>query len=268
MNPRLLVVALLVALAGCSVGSDGETSTTATPAPVPDVNETERAGTPFPPGVENGTVADPAALVAAHERVLSNRSYVWKTSVRTWSARSDGENAVEQTVRAAVVDTSTYRYDRHTERAPGIWANVSVYADGPVEFVRSNTSDGVRYWRRPVDPDSKRTVGDLEQVLATLLDGSETTVEPVRVGGRQRFLLSRGPPPERADAGDVSLRAVIEPSGQVRNVSAAFFVGTGPGRRQVVYEASIDALTGSLEPPAWLSTARERTNESETVTDS
>lgn len=94
---RAILVVLLALAAGCSGALvDGTPSPSVSPAPVPSETVTPRAAIP---GVSDGKLTDPAALVASHRAALEGRSY---TRIRTVRATSDGELRWELRVESRV----------------------------------------------------------------------------------------------------------------------------------------------------------------------
>lgn len=88
---RVLALAVALVAAGCASPSGPSTAPpSVTPAPVPADTPTTSwpAPTPLAPGVTTAGIVDPAAVVAAHRRALSNRSY---TVVVTTSVVAAGD---------------------------------------------------------------------------------------------------------------------------------------------------------------------------------
>lgn len=141
---RVLLLAVLIASAGCGGSGDPDDGTgrTLTPAPLPG-DATAAGGDELAPGIDRTGVYDPARLAAAHARRLANVSY---TAERHVTRRRPGGTVVERIDRVVRVaaDRSRYRY-RVVLRRPGGDRVVGRYADGERIYARTVTPDDTTY---------------------------------------------------------------------------------------------------------------------------
>lgn len=146
MDWRAIALAVLLACAGCTaLVEDDQARETVTPAPVPD-----RATETYAPGVTAEGVVAPAALVAAHERALANRSY---TLVIERTRFSDGDPRYRHTVIATVGETA-YRVRVSDRSGPFTDNRTTVLigtANGTVAFERTGGGPFRRSDRADVD---------------------------------------------------------------------------------------------------------------------
>lgn len=134
----VVVLALLVALAGCNGLARDRAATetaTVTPVAVPTTDEesgslaagTDRA---WPPGLANGTLVDPVALVSAHVFELDRRSYtVWHTRQ---VVTANGTVLVNRSLRGTFSAGERYRVvvDRRGQTTIGDGERTVAYSDG------------------------------------------------------------------------------------------------------------------------------------------
>lgn len=142
-RPRELLVVLALLLAGCNgiVGDPGPATppSTVTPMPVPDTGtdapsgENGANGTGLPPGVsENGSV-DLGALLAAHNDVLSNRSYRVNATRDVVDTRDGDRHVRNTTARLDIENESRYRIATVEENEP---VRRAEYVDGTATYER------------------------------------------------------------------------------------------------------------------------------------
>lgn len=267
----VVAVALLVALAGCSLlpggGGGGLPGTTLSAS-----TTTESLGT-LPPGLTGEGVADPFALAAAHGDALRG-SYTVDERVEIRFANGTPYRVERSTAEVAVPD-SRYRY---TVSANGTGPNflgggngtLSVYADGSVAARRlvaaGNTSTQV-YTDAAGDPVDPAVVFHgtprNDERLATLLSYVVNETVERRTPSAYRLRATR------FSTDTLSVRGTT-----VRNLSVASFTatvtedgrvtgydlrlaGTVDGRRVTVRETVRYSAVGTttVEPPAWFEDA-------------
>ena len=241
-----MAVAAAVVLAGCGAlggagtGADergqSDATPTLTPVSVPEV--TEQPVT-LPSGLTGERVTDTVALVDAHFAALSGRSYTLRIRVTVDDARSERLFRVE-------TPTRYYRADRLDDGGP----DRTHFADGEYLYTR-NEFDGQRYYGRfdDVDPPSTRTV----RLSRAYLRVDEVRVAETRVDGDPAYELTGSYPvhPEIESFRNVSLRAVIEPSGLIRTLNISYYrVTDGSNVTRSFAYSDLDSTI--VERPAWV----------------
>lgn len=149
MRPGAAVaLAVLLVLAGCSIGPGGEPESigSATPAPIPTDTPTPTPAREVP-GLTLDGVVDADALAGAHERGLAAESYTYDFE---GSRRLDNRTvaAYSGTLRASR-ECGTYSYEAYHER-PYPSRLVQQYGNGSVALARSFTVN-----LSTVDPDAE-----------------------------------------------------------------------------------------------------------------
>ncbi|WP_123535608.1 DUF7537 family lipoprotein [Halosimplex salinum] len=247
MNWRLVSVVSIVVLAGCGSVLDGDTdlnrdtsTETLTPAPVPQMTETP---VPLPPGVTDSGVRDTDALLDAHQSLLETQSYTLRVRLRVDETRY---------TRFIRVETPT-RYYSH-DVLGGNDGNVTQFASGPFIYVRTAYAGITRYDRLDnTRPPESRTVRLSRQFLQV----GDAVVSETTVDGRLAFVIrgNYSTLPEMERIRNVSIRAVVEPTGLVRSMNASYVrTGrTGPATvtRSFAYD---DVGETTVERPDWVET--------------
>ncbi|MEF8852212.1 MAG: hypothetical protein V5A44_06745 [Haloarculaceae archaeon] len=247
MNWRPVGLVLLVVLAGCGsivAGGDdpasgaGGSTETLTPAPVPEVTATPF---PLPPGVTDSGVGDADALLDAHRSTLRSQSYTLRVRLRV-----DGDRYT----RLIRVETPT-RYYSH-DVLGGNGGNVTQFASGPSVYVRTAYAGITRYDRLDnARPPESRTV----RLSRLFLQVDDAVVFETTVDGRPAVVVrvNYAVHPEMERLRNVTLRAVVEPTGLVRSLNATYVRtgGTGPANvtRSFTYT---DVGATTVERPAWV----------------
>lgn len=261
--PALGVVALLV-LAGCS-GLSGPSTPTLTPAPVP--TDSASAQRPANASAVVGSWVDPLAVSTAHARSLGPTSYA---VVRRRTVRSaSGTLRLERRARRLVGPDGRRTYERVAVRgsvrdpdAPEVverWQSggrilVAVTADGRTTYF-SPPVPGEAASRRRSQLTRQRGHG----LYATLAALEPTVVE--RTGDPPRIeLAARRADPRPAfdllvdgsDPRNLTFRAVIEPSGLVRERSLQYEAVRDGRRVRVTSRIRYTAVGNvSVERPPW-----------------
>jgi hypothetical protein len=280
----LLLVAALVALAGCSAPAAPTGTTTptatATAAPVP----TDRPSTFLAPGVTPRGVESPAALVAAHERTLRGTSVTVRVelshryengSLRWRRAATQRLDATADPVRSYYVGEfegpasgrgpssfvrfpDATRVERYTV-GDGVYHRYRLPSGG-VSYVGGGSSDV-----RPLDPG----LAPLFRAVETRVVGREAGVGPARyrlVGtgvadpGTLARLLGVGP---LAELRNVSFEATVDAEGTVHGYWLRYTVASVDGVRVHGWESvrftGIGATT--VEQPDWYGAAVNATGD-------
>jgi hypothetical protein len=246
MDLRPVAVAAVVALAGCGAlagaggGADGpsgsDATSTLTPVPVPEVTETPVT---LPPGVAGDRVTDTTALVDAHFAALAGRSYTLRIRVTVDDARSERLFRVE-------TPTRYYRADRLAEGG----SDRTHFADGATLYTRNEFDGQHRYGRFDgVDPPSTRTV----RLSRAYLRVGRVRVAETRVDGDPAYELtgSYDVHPAIESFRNVTLRAVVEPSGLIRTLNISYYrVNDGANVTRSFSYSDLDSTT--VERPAWV----------------
>ena len=273
MRWRLLTVALLAVTAGCEgfgvAGPGG--GDTVTPAPVPTVAETATP-TPAPtiaPGVTTRGVRNVSALVAAHVRVARDQRWVW-TETRGVSRRFRNGTASTQTVW--FVGERSYRreiegaalpLDGESQHVEGVRS----YADGTDRYTTWRSPvDGERVYRRESAPAAgERLAGLVAGPLHRFFPVEDATVTRVEVGDRPHYRIV-GSWTRVSHFNDATksatVRALVREDGFVRRLHVSYTVSE-PGRWvRGTYNSSYRRVgTATLDRPAWVDTAANRTGD-------
>ena len=246
MDWRVAAVGLALVLAGC--GALGGTSGTAdpgtgpasgatlTPVAVPSTTETPVT---LPPGVTTAGVADADALLAAHQATLRDRSY-------TLAVRLEVDGDV--TRRVSRVASQTRYYQRDVLVRQGV--TVSRFASDRTVYTRSVTANLTRYDRfDTVRPPGSQTVRESRVFLSV----PSATVFRTTVDGRPTFALRGTYPVHPTEPGlrNVSLRAVVAPSGLIRTLNVSYYREADAANvtRSFAYS---DVGSTTVERPDWV----------------
>lgn len=240
-----VLLGMVAILGGCSavVGPSGPAET-ATPASVPDVDET--TDTPdgaLPPGLTGGGIVDAGRLADAHLASIRGQSY-------TWDARTTfAGNVSNQRLRVERPRRYTYR-----QTSPGSRANTTEFADGEVTYTRYYRFVE-RLRRAPARTASDQygpfAAGAIERYLAV----ENATVAEARVDGTIHYRIrARVDSYQRIDgARNYSVTAVIAPDGFVRELNATYVRRSDRGSIAVTYRFRYaDVGTTTVEAPDWL----------------
>ncbi|MDS0300415.1 hypothetical protein NDI76_16835 [Halogeometricum sp. S1BR25-6] len=265
-RPALRLAVLFVVLtAGCSStfgGLDPRTSETAAPTAVPEP-------VPYPPGVTDDGVSDAVVLVRAHQRATANASYV---ANRTLTVRYPNGTRIRQvrTIRHGVGDGVYYMRQRTTGNASRLRSNAAfeIWTNETVS-VASVPNEGEREFFRLAE---ERRIQQLsrERLLDLFARVETTTTGTTREGEPLVHLLGTDDPTGEMRTTGVqnvaveSFSAAVTPEGVVRSYSFRY-EGTLNGESVTVTEEYRlkPREKRTVDRPEWVSTAIERTNESE-----
>lgn len=260
MRALPLLCACLVVLAGCSglVGGDGDV----TPAPdvtPADVSPDLHGGT-IAPGLTESELVNASALAAAHERVLSNRSFTSTYRLRLLDA--DG-SVVRESVTQGQYAADRLQYDT-SARYTGAFAEArgaerrESWADGDHRYVRWLRGGEWEYQRQELRPPARLSPGG---TVEPLLSGA-TGVAIKRLGDGGEWERYRVEATEFENLGDsvrnATLTAVVDERGYVSEVRVVIVLDTG--LRQVVEATYSTVGDTTVERPAWVDEAREVVN--------
>lgn len=222
-----VALALLLVTAGCSgILGGGSGSPTPTTTDAPGTDGTGDSVANEVPGVENGTLTDRTALLAAHERALLATGF--ETDVRVNATVVEQDQLVNsQRRQRTVVEADAVEYQYRTTNSPGggtvqfdHWANESV------SVVRGQIGDTVQYQLR--EPQSTRVLTG-RPVLDNYLNGSTLRVAEVDRSGEQPLVTLRSTevpedpnalPDNATDVRDYEVRAVVDTDGRVHALVA------------------------------------------------
>lgn len=267
---RPLLVALLLVLAGCDAPVAQPTvGESVTAAPVPDVPTTATPTGQFAPGVREAGV-DGIRLAAAHERSLAGVSYT-------------------------VNQTLVQRYANGTLRSR--YVTVAQFGAEPGRFLsvldQTDRGDGALVTR------SVRRYGDGEHAYQSIIEGNETTAEPLRwpdgerrdprgvypenvtnvrsiqrvftlvssrqtgtvvVNGTRYARVESGPNASLPPLGNVSVTALVSPAGLVREYRVSYDVSRTEGSVHTVVALSYTRVgETTVTAPAWVEAIRNGT---------
>jgi hypothetical protein len=271
----VLSVCFLLVLAGCNAvpGGDGPAAETTTELPEETTaSETNAGEAILPPGLSMSGVTDARALAQAHEETLSGQSYTYDREVRTVAANGTELGRWSQHTQ---IGADRLRFN-HTQTGTGVSVagitieDTHIYTNGSVTFWNVGAS-GEGY-RRDSGRGFAANTFSSAQLLAEVLNGSETSVEAVerdgetwyrvRVASDDRTFAYNAPNgTSEVDAADVTATALVAPSGLVRNVTYEFDFARGnvSGHRTMTIRYSAVGET-EVAIPAWVEDAQRATN--------
>lgn len=269
---RLLAVASLVVLAGCSSFVGGDQETTVTPAPVPQDDDPPATPDPYPPGLDAGGVTDAGALAEAHVDAVVGTSYVF---VEEESGEQQFNNVTAETElgQRIVFENGTHYHrvtDRIFQRLEGdrkFLPGYQRYADGSVQYTRylggaGGGEGGVVYEAGPAGNASWKYASFAFDPIQRYLDVGNASVTQITVKGQPHYLIG-GSRDRLATYGEVrnyTARAVVARSGFVRWLNVTFEATTNGQEVEFGYRFRYDRVgTATVQPPAWLPEARNVT---------
>jgi len=244
MDWRTVSVALAVVLAGCGAlgGASGPSgdrageTPTLSPVPVPEVTT---APPTLPPGLAGANVTDANALVDAHLAAIQGRSYTLTVRVRVDDERSERRFRVE-------TPTRYYRVDRLADPR----SDTAQFADGNSLYTRTEYGDSVEFGRYD-DPSPPRS--QTVMLSRAFLQVDSVRVAETRVEGDVAYELtgSYDTHPAIESFRNVSLRAVVEPTGLIRTLNISYYRANDGSKvtRSFAY-SDLDSTT--VERPAWV----------------
>lgn len=264
-----VALALCLVLAGCSAfdAAEPRPSRTVTPAPVPTPEPS------LPPGVTTSGVDDYERLAAAHRVALERESY---TVAFARTVRLANGTTVRRSVGGRIVgdDGASRTWEREAGRgergAAGVvgqetWANASVqvvrfrYANGTSRYTVITADQQYPYRGAGLTVSESLVTED-----ATLVD-SDTDAVPATYTLLARNLTGHRARTAALDHTETSsLRVVVTEDGLVRRATVRY-TGTLDGTRAVVNTTiRYDVGPRTVTRPAWVETALERRNRTET----
>jgi hypothetical protein len=272
---RVVIVAVLLAFAGCSgfAGTGGAPTDTVTPVP-------ELSPVPtYPPGLTSEGVADADRLASTHSDRLPETSYTL-VSNRTVQHRN-GTMRSGFSIRVAVDEDRTYHADAHTAGAQGPEflgrppASAEYWADGKT-YLRKLTRDGGttydelesgpyqvgtwRYWTRTAAFGDRH--GSAYRTVREVLTGLRWTVRSPTDGYRLESTTPVSTAFAAADVAaprNVTATAIVDESGVVRSINLHYEASAGSEtviiERTVRYERVGNT---TVAPPAWRHRVQEQ----------
>ncbi len=259
VDRRAVITLLVVLLAGCggTAGTDGPTSPTVTPAPVPAGTDVPTAtpGAETAPGIGSNGVTDAGRLIQAHADVLARRSFTaYVNSTRRLPNGSLQSRYVRRVQFEADKDHFYYvlnQYDRDSIGDRN--RTIERWADGN-RVLESTVENGHRSSRviRQSDPSRSFPENASNRVdLYRLFTSMKTSlVEVFERNGTTEYHLIAAPqrvPPLR----NVTLNAVVTEGGLIRTYRVAYTVG--PENVRVVVSARYGRLGRTDVPlPDWV----------------
>jgi len=273
MIRRVVVVAVFVFLAGCSLAGGGTSvdRATLTPAPVPTATPTPEDPVPdVAPGLSTTGIADTDALVDAHVAAARETSWVWRERRNVTRVRGNvtATSVTEQRVR--FVDPRTYyRWTDVQSRRMGqdlqFREDYQQYADGRVlyETWQSIVENEVVYRRLDTPAVDRGFVGFATEPVRLHLSPESARVSRLDVGQQRHYEVvgTRSRLPREGTVSDYRVRAVVRADGLVRNLNVSYTVERerAPRRVRVRYEFGYRRVgNATVERPDWVDTAQRR----------
>lgn len=252
-----LPVLAIAVTAGCgALPESPDADRTVTPAPVPtDADAPVAPPVSLPAGVEDGELASPAALAAAHRDRLGDRSFRW-IERRDRRVYENGSLVRRVTLfeRTWVGEGGRARRDvarRVAEDGTVAWYNRSRY-DGDIWYLMVETRDE----RRVVGGDQPGPRSQYATGNAAVVGKHLSLVSSRAYPIQERRYLIRGEGshhPEFAFSEGYTARALVDSSGLVRQLSASYDETVGDRRKAVSYELTVRGVgTTDVPRPAWL----------------
>lgn len=254
----LVVLVLCVTLAGC--GATDPATTTARPS-------TTVSGTAeLPPGVSNGELTDPEAMLSAHASALSEQGFQSELSLNaTIRQRLGGPDSELQNVEirrrqvtaAAGGGARPYRFQSANLNSG---AQFDVWGNETTEITQFQLGDGTQYQAgQPLSPARLTGAVFVERFLTT----SSFTVETVEERDGRTFVTLTATGTENAtraltrhidEVRSYEASIVVDGAGRIHRVSvdATYRIGGEEGRYEFRWELQ---QVGGVQPapPEWLS---------------
>jgi len=264
MSMRFLVVALLVATAGCTTLTGSEEPETVTPAAVPTDDPADAPAQVVVPGVYADGEIDVSWLVDAHREALANQSFVWRAT-RNWSGQVGNVSSQFGTFQEITFEEGT-RYVRDTnqdlnERGEPIYIRYSEYANGSDRYTRSirYLSGEVEYNRINVSDSTARLMQRITAPVALYLSADSVRSEPVRIDGESHYRIDVRSAPDTVNTGisNYSVTAFVTPDGIVRNLSVVFTRSNGDAAETIRSQFQFEKIGNvTVDEPSWVADAR------------
>lgn len=264
MDLRVSFVVLLAVTAGCSAfTATDEPTPTVTPVPVPEVTNATSTPTGIAPGLSGGGVSNVDQLASAHERIASNRSYVWRDrkATKSRSETTEASTSVRQELRVENHRRYSYWTDtRRVESGSGtrFLGNFTAFADGEARYERYQQfgERNLTYNRSPVVNLSDHSDADATSAIRRYLDVPSATVAESVMDGRlyYRVVGHRDSVPWVANASHYRVTALVSSEGFVRSLNATYVVVEPDRHRRVTYEYQYGHVgQTTVERPEWVS---------------
>lgn len=262
---RVLTVALLLVLAGCSGLVPADDGTDRTPYGVDD--ELEPAPDTLAPGLTSEGVENASALIENHYDVLENRTEndTHVATVRTADVTENG-TAAQRSRGRFVVDSPDrwYRTVTQTRTGDAEPTVLETWVEGDEQLVRVDRPQVALEYRR--SPPPKRR--PLERVLRSVLsEATNATVEERTRNATNWYLVTAAVESGAADAPTVTFR--VREDGFVAQLTYAYrFDEDSPDRDHVETRIEFEPDgPDPLERPDWYEEALEETRDEEAPDD-
>jgi hypothetical protein len=264
-----LLVALLVASAGCSSLPASGPTETLTPVPLPAESTTTPAPASLAPGIDRDGLSDVFLAADAHRQAFSNRSFV---VVDRLVVRGDARTLRRDRRELRVAPGGLpYRYTVTSESGSAypvraVAPRIEVWYDGTETLFRVSNRANVSYQHVPA-PESSSPVADVtnHHRLLVLYDAATFAVSETG-NGTVRLSAVEGPDPAvlhpptlLSEPRDPSLTILVRPGGRVTQYRLQY-VATFEGR-PVLVDRHVSFRTEELAPlrPGWFAEARNAT---------
>ncbi|WP_160133946.1 hypothetical protein [Halococcus salsus] len=263
----VLALAVLLAFAGCNgiLGTEQQNSTTSgstvTAAAVPTDQPTASPAEQLAPGLTSAGVTSANELTNAQAAFLEDHSTVTRTNTTVTAANGTVLFSLRETIRAGSSDevvalsanySGSVSGDRNVTRLDGWTGEQGTY-------VRRIYENGTTIYSR--SPSGGLTAGGAlgpTELAAYLSDAEQGNASVVtrETNGSPRYLVSGS---FSASSLDSNYRLAIDEQGITRDLLSVRQNPTGTGE-EIRSHATLESTGNeSLEAPAWLSEARQRT---------
>lgn len=252
---RTVLLGLVVVLAGCSGPAlQGATTTpTATPAPVPTVEDS------YPPGMAPDGVADASALAAAHRESVRDRSHTLVVFERervgepALGSHFVGNRTIYRIGADGAYNVTVFKVNTRGNGALTTQVPTrSRYGNRTAGFVRAATGDGPAYRRGAERPDIAALGADyVERYLAV----ENATVRPRRDGGVR---VKSADPTAHPNASSYFVDADVGPDGTLQRLHVEYVDADDTVRFLTVRVSDVGST--AVTRPAWVREAVAATN--------
>lgn len=261
MRPRVLLVATLVVLAGCSgvFGEGGQPTETITPAAVPTDEPTPTPVPQLAPGLTGEGIENPSVLVGAHTSVLRNKSFTIQSNSTGMASNGSVIDQSAGTLRAGPPGEGVHLVSKGNGTATySIWSKDGrtfqnrTVPNGTTTYRRSEVHSGGRYGTNGVG---------LRSLLEPFLIANTSVTERERNGTTLYLVRGSTRIDEEYRRGNVSLRMLVDSRGFIHSYRAVREATFDEDLSRIISENRYSKIgaTDAPERPSWVATAKNRT---------
>ena len=261
MKLRVLLVAGLVVLAGCSgvFGGSDQPTETVTPAAVPTDKPTPTPVPQLAPGLTGEGIENPSVLVGAHTSVLRNKSFTIRSNSTSMASNGSIVGQSTSILRAGPPDEGVqYVSEGNGTAAYSVWSRDGqlfqrqTFPNGTITYSRYEAYGGERFGASGAGLRSRLEPFSVANTSVTERERNGTTLYLVRGSARSDGQFGQG---------NVSLRMFVDSRGFIhsyRTVREAPFDEDVARISSESRYAKVGA-TAAPERPSWIETAKNRT---------